>query len=224
MHVITLMKKDIRLIYKRLVPAVIAFLGFMIWFSQLFESAGVVILTVDSFAVLLSMISIIRDDTFKLDQYWCSMGVTRRDVVISRYILSWSMTLVSTIIILTICVSISSFMTFAGLLMPKYLLMTISFWGIFISTLLPCVIIFGAKGLFVLMNGFTVLGVIVYLFANFFGSSLINPIVRAIKPIFLTILNTSAMPTNLAIFAISAIILSYLSYRLSLYLFRKKEF
>jgi len=166
-----------------------------------------------------------REDKFKSLPFALSLPATRREVVLSRYLLSWGLMLylyVSGAILMTVFPGTK--LTAAAVFALQPALISLSFMALFFAVLMPLFVRFGPMGMLVFIVALQVLGVLLLVF-----KSLIS--LRAIKAALLLVpkavsaIQASAGAAAAALGAAALLILlTYASFELSAAVFRKREF
>jgi ABC-2 type transport system permease protein len=109
---------------------------------------------------LLPLIQYTREDKFKASIVNCSLPVTRREIVLSRYVLSWALT-VGLYVAFNIVITVLPIRKAApgALFDVNTILFALSFMTIYLGLLLPLILRFGMVGMFSFLIGLQVFAV-----------------------------------------------------------------
>jgi len=168
------------------------------------------------------------EDKFKAAALTCSLPVTRQAIVTSRYVGGWLVALAGVGIAVAAMVFLSSFgarpLTGSWTTVP---LAVVVVMGIVLALAMPFVLRFGVVGLIVLMVALQVLGMVALLAARMFRGSAILSIESAVRHTVAAVgyLYQTLGPTAFAAVAVATVlVLNVLSYRLSIVIYRSREF
>jgi hypothetical protein len=108
---------------------------------------------------LLPLMQYTREDKFKASIVNCSLPVTRREIVLSRYVLSWALTLGMFFLVMGVIAVLPGrkFPT-ALLFSVDTVLFALAFMTIYLGLLLPLLLRFGMAGMFAFLIGIQVFG------------------------------------------------------------------
>jgi len=174
---------------------------------------------------IMPLILFARDDKFKADAFGLSLPVTRREYIGSRYLLSWALMLFlflagSLLMILVPGGKLTAAMVFN----PRLMLITLAFLTVNFGCLMPLFVRIGQVGLLAFLIGLQVLGVLLMVFRNIGSLAVVKKLFHLI-PDGITAVQSAlglalAFPVLLAVLAL----LTYVSFEISVALFRRKEF
>jgi len=174
---------------------------------------------------ILPLVLFGREDKFKSMAFGLSLPATRREIMIARYLLSWGLML-SIYVIGAFLRTIASGtkLTAAVVFEPRAVLFPLAFIAFFFAVLMPLFIQFGQTGILVFMVLLQVLGILLLAFKSLVS---LRPIKAAVLflPNTISSIQTSA-GTAVAALTVAALLflLTYASFELSMFIFRKKEF
>jgi len=166
-----------------------------------------------------------REDKFKAAAVSCSLPVTRKQVVLSRYVLGWAMMLVVYAVIVLIAAAFPGGKLKTGdILSLNSIFLALAFLTIFFSILMPLLVRYGMVGMFAFLIGLQVLGAVVL----FLSARKILPF--SVKGIIVSIgralasLNAHLGAPGYYLFLVAVLLaLSAASFALSLFLFKRKD-
>jgi ABC-2 type transport system permease protein len=172
---------------------------------------------------LLPLTIYAREDKFKADGFSLSLPMTRRDLILSRYVLSW-------IAMLGMYVSASVLsllipgtkLGVSTVFLPKTILMALFFMTFIFGTLMPLFTRVGMVGLMIFLIALQVLGIFFVVF---------HMVIKDIRTVIMSIvgaINKAQAALGPAGSAAAAVVLmimlTYLSFELSVFLFKRKDF
>lgn len=145
--------------------------GLFIIYSSSLDSTGLIVGFSCFYVTMLPVSNLIREDKFKVSQTICSLPVSRTQIISARYIQAWIIAVVCYIYILILGLIIpGSKIDISHFLDLHTFLNGMCVFGISLSLLLPFVTLVGTVGLFILLIGFQVMGVILLLVARFLSA------------------------------------------------------
>ena len=165
-----------------------------------------------------------REDKFKAMALGCSLPLTRKTIVRSRYLLALGAAVLGIGLAMTLAVlAPTSRLTASALLRPEILLRAFSVTVLLISILLPFTLRFGAFGLILVLASFQVLGIVALTLVKYTRSSsdqrLVGSIVEGIGRLY-----QWAGPSGFYLMLLLFLTLVLLaSYVISLWIFRRRE-
>jgi len=176
----------------------------------------------------LPVMMLVREDKFKAGALVCSLPVTRDAIVASRYLGGWLVALTGVAVAIAAMLALSLFGV-RPLRPPTPMLpaTVVTVVGLAIALMLPMAIRFGMVGVFGLLIGTQLLGVVVLLASAMFDARAVQGIEAAVKAI---VSGSARLRDVLGPAAYSAVlvaavaVLNYASFRLSSLLYRKREF
>jgi len=182
-----------------------------------------------SFAcAFLPVMTLIREDKFKAGALVCSLPVTRDAIVASRYLGGWLLALTGVAVAIAAMLTLSLFGV-NPLRPPTPMLpaTVVTVVGLALAVMLPMVIRFGMVGVFSLLIGAQLLGVVVLLAGAMFDARVVQGIEAAVKAIVSgsARLRDALGPAAYSAVLVAAVaVLNYASFRLSSLLYRRREF
>jgi hypothetical protein len=178
----------------------------------------------------LPVIMAIREDKFRAGALACSLPVTRDAIVASRYLGGWLVALAAVAIAVLAMLGLS-FFGVRPLLPPTPMLPVIvgMVVGISLAAMMPVAIRYGAAGVIGLLVGLQVLGVVVLLAGSLFGVFLpgavgVESAVRAVARGGARLRGAIGSVAFSAVLVAGMLALNYASFRLSSWLYRRREF
>jgi len=174
----------------------------------------------------LPILMIAREDKFKAGALACSLPVTRDAIASSRYVGGWLVALVGA----AIAVGAMAIMSAAGMTelapptfwLPVAVVVTI---GLVVASLLPFTLRFGMSGVLVFLVSAQLAGIVALLVAAMFGGlgGLGTTIRSAVKAV--AWMRDALGPAAFSVAAVVAVLfLNLASYRLSVWIYRRREF
>lgn len=182
-----------------------------------------------SFAcAFLPVMMLIREDKFKAGALVCSLPVTRDAIVASRYLGGWLLALTGVAVAIAAMLTLSLFGV-NPLRPPTPMLpaTVVTVVGLAIALMLPMAIRFGMVGVFAILIGTQLLGVVVLLAGAMFDARVVQGIEAAVKAIVSgsARLRDALGPAAYSAVLVAAVaVLNYASFRLSSLLYRRREF
>lgn len=182
-----------------------------------------------SFAcAFLPVMMLIREDKFKAGALVCSLPVTRDAIVASRYLGGWLLATAAVALAIAAMLTLSLF-GIKPLLPPTPMLpaTVVTVVGLAIAVMMPMAIRFGMVGVFSLLIGAQLLGVVVLMASAVFDVRLVQGIEWAVRAI---VRGSARLRDALGPAAYSAVlvgavaVVNYASFRLSSLLYRRREF
>jgi ABC-type transport system involved in multi-copper enzyme maturation permease subunit len=176
----------------------------------------------------LPVMMLVREDKFKAGALVCSLPVTRDAIVASRYLGGWLVALTGVAVAIAAMLALSLFGV-RPLRPPTPMLpaTVVTVVGLAIALMLPMAIRFGMVGVFGLLIGTQLLGVVVLLASAMFDARAVQGIEAAVKAIVSgsARLRDALGPAAYSAVLVAAVaVLNYASFRLSSLLYRKREF
>ncbi len=172
---------------------------------------------------LLPLTIYAREDKFKAEGFSLSLPVTRRDLILSRYVLSWIVMLAmyGGASVLSLLIP-GTKLSLSTVFLPKTILMALFFMTLIFGMLMPLFTRFGFVGLMIFLVALQVLGIFLVVF---------NMVIKDIRTVIVSIVRAinkaqaAIGPAGSAAAAVVLmIVLTYLSFELSAYWFKRKDF
>jgi ABC-type transport system involved in multi-copper enzyme maturation permease subunit len=164
-----------------------------------------------------------REDKFKSIGLSLSLPATRREIMAGRYLVIW--TVMISLFVLGILVAgllPGKALAFSALVEPRTLLTALITMALCLSFFMPFFVSFGLAGLMVFLIAAQVLGIVTLMLWGRFDliRAVLGSIGKAIAPI-----RSGLGPTGSAgALVFLLLVLNYASFRLSMYLFQRKDF
>jgi hypothetical protein len=218
-----LMLKDFRLHRKFIGGFGIAFMIYLAIFGSRANSPRVIALFGAFMYAMIPLLIFTREDKFKTAAFNLSLPATRKEFLRARYVLGWLMMLIlyAGTSLLTIAIP-GAKLGFAAVFQVKTVLLVFFFMAIFFGLLMPLVVAYGWTGMIVFLVFTQVLGIVFLFLANLFRPA-IRTAIGAIGA-FLGSAKAVLGPAGSAAMLLAVLLLfSYGSFRLSLYLYQRKE-
>jgi hypothetical protein len=176
----------------------------------------------------LPVMMLVREDKFRAGALACSLPVTRGAVVASRYFGGWLVALAAVAVAILAMLALSLFGV-RPLLPPTPALpvTVVTVVGIALAVMMPVAIRFGAAGVIGLLVALQVLGVVVLLTSAVLGVPAVQGIASAVRGVARRgmWLRGAIGPVAFSAVLVAALIaLTYASFRLSSWLYRRREF
>jgi hypothetical protein len=167
-----------------------------------------------------------REDKFKTAPLTCSLPVTRDAVVQARYVGGWILALGGALAVLTACYGA----TLAGLAHPSGswaggFLIAFLIVGLFMAGLVPFTMRFGFAGLIGFLVAAQVLGIVLFLSAALLGAhGSVGTVIRGAVGAVQSLRETFGPPGLAALLAAATIVLNGVSFILSRWICRRRNF
>jgi len=172
----------------------------------------------------------VREDKFRATGWGCTLPVTRRELVLARFIESWIMVLVALAGALSLTALLpGSAVSPHAVLQPTSLLICATVVTLVLALMQPFTIRFGFLGVMILVIGMQVLGVVVLTIATATrpkGGGSGRPILDALSSLGDRILavREALSPAGFALaVVVSLVALNWAGYRLAVFMFRRRE-
>jgi ABC-2 type transport system permease protein len=200
-----------------------AYVLYMAIFGSRISSSGVMGGFGPLLYALLPLTIYAREDKFKADVFSLSLPVTRRHLILSRYVMAWITMLLMYGIASVLSVLIpGTKLSLSTIFLPKTVLMALFFMTLIFGTLMPLFTRFGFVGLMIFLVALQVLGIFLVVF---------NMVIKDIRTVIVSIVGSvnkaqaAVGPAGSAAAAVVLmIILTYISFELSVYLFKRRDF
>jgi ABC-2 type transport system permease protein len=215
--------KDFLLHKKFLIGFGPAYVLYMAFFGSRISGSGVSAGFGPLLYALLPLTLFAREDKFKAEAFSLSLPVTRRDLILSRYVMGWISMLVmyGSASVLSVLIP-GTKLAISTVFLPKTVLMALAFMTLIFGTLMPLFTRFGFVGLMIFLVALQVLGIFFIVF---------NVIIKDIRVLIINIIGAvnkaqaAIGPAGSAAAAVVLmILLTYLSFELSVFLFKRRDF
>jgi len=207
------------------------FSAFQVYLATQVSSARVWLVFASIYASFLAVTLFIREDKFGATGWACTLPVTRRELVLARFIEAWLMVLVALGAMTLLAVVVpGSVVSPADLLQPSTLLISATIVTLVLSLMQPFTIRFGFLGVMIFLIGMQVLGVVLLtalMALRRSGSVTGRPIADAISTFGsgLAFVREALSPTPFVLLVLAALLLTnWLGYSSAIFLFRRREF
>jgi ABC-type transport system involved in multi-copper enzyme maturation permease subunit len=172
---------------------------------------------------LLPLTIYAREDKFKAEGFSLSLPMTRRDLILSRYIMAWitMLAMYGSASVLSVLIPGTKLST-STIFLPKTVLMALFFMTLIFGMLMPLFTRFGMVGLMVFLIAMQVLGIFFVVF---------NMVIKDIRTVIMSTVGAinkvqaAIGPAGSAAAAVILMIMfTYLSFELSVFVFKRKDF
>jgi ABC-type transport system involved in multi-copper enzyme maturation permease subunit len=199
--------------------------AWMGYFGSRMGSLRVSIFLSTFLSCIIPLMIFTREDKFKAASVSCSLPVTRKQIVLSRYILSWALMLIVYALIVLIAVVIPGGKVKAGdLLSTNAIFLALALLALFFSILMPLLVRFGMVGMFVFLIGMQVLGaVLLFLAARKILPFSLKDILASIGRALASLNAHLGGPGYYLVLFGAMLVLSAASFSLSVFLFQRKD-
>jgi len=175
---------------------------------------------------LLPLIQYTREDKFKAGVLNCSLPVTRQETVLSRYILTWAMTIVMyTLIMAVIMVLPGRKFGPDAVFNINTVLFALAFMTLYLGFLLPLILRFGLAGMFAFLIVLQLFGVATLLLDRYkvahFRLSSLAPLV---KKGLLDLRASLGTPAYDSLLVVLMVLLTLASFSFAVFLYKRKDF
>lgn len=164
-----------------------------------------------------------REDKVRAMALSCSLPVTRRTIVRARYALGVALVVPGVLALLGIAALVPSAVGAGDLFRPSLLLLAYGLALLVLALMFPLTLRLGAVGILVLLASFQVLGVVLLTLAQLTHSDADKRIVGAVARFFTETAATLGGPVFDVLVVASLAAMLALSYRLSVFLFERKD-
>ena len=221
-----LIRKDLILNKKFLLVFGFLYVVYMGYLGSRVSSPREVVIFSTLLCALLPLIQYTREDKFKTSVLNSSLPVTRRQIVLSRYVLSWAVTLIMyALIIAALAVIPGGKVSAAALLNFNTTLFALAFMTLYLGLLLPPLLRFGMVGMLVFLIGIQVLAIPILVLERHkvvnFG---LRDLAPSIKSALFSLQTHLGQSGYLALIIVLLILLNTASFFWSVFLFKRKDF
>lgn len=222
--------RDWRLNRRTLLFSFAFFFAFQIYSVMRFNSDRAWLVFAAIYASFLALIPIIIEDTSRATAWTCTLPVSRTDVVRARFLAAWALAggaLVATALLPLVVPG--STVEMALILQPGTLLMVATAVTLVIALMQPFTIRFGMLGVMIFLIGAQVLGAVLFAVVvglNRSGGGGRDPIRLGFSMIGAPVVavQQAVPPAVFVLLVLAALgLLNWLGYRLSLFLFRRRD-
>jgi hypothetical protein len=220
---VELILKDFHLHKKFVVGYGIIFAIYMAIFHSRANNPGAVPIFGAFLYAIIPLLVFTREDKFKAAAFNLSLPVTRKEFLQARFVSGWLVMLVlyAGTSLLTVAVP-GTKLGFSAIFQAKVVLTVLFFMAIVFGLLMTLVVAFGWTGMLVFLVFLQVLGIVLILLVNLFRPALRTAIQGT--GAFLGSVQSGLGPVGSAIALLVVLLLfSYGSFRLSLYLYQRKD-
>lgn len=218
-----LILKDFRLHRKFVVGYGIACAVYLAIFHSRVNSPGAVSFFGAFLYAMIPLLIFTREDKFKAAPFNLSLPVTRKEFLQARYVLGWMMMLALYAGTSLLAIAIPG--TKVGpsaIFQAKTVLLVLFLMTVFFGLLMSLVVAYGWTGMMVFLVFIQVLGIVFLFLANLFRPA-VGAAIRAIGG-FLESVRSGLGPVGSVIALLAVLLLfSYGSFRLCLYLYKRKD-
>lgn len=191
--------------------SIVFILAFYVLYAFMMDSTSFITGMIVLLCTMLAITSFSYDDLAKWDKYALSLPITRKDMILSKYILAFILSVLGVVIAFAASMIVSKLKTpvaIEDLLLASYVVFAIAL--IFISILLPLIYKFGVeKSRLFIMLVFGVPAALFFLLASL--------------PLGLQLPTESQLMLLLKISPVIIIILQFISFTISLNIFKNKD-
>jgi len=223
---LNVIKKDLIMNRTALVSNLFIMTAFLVFMSSWEEGAstGTFAFFAGIMMAFLPVIIVTREDKFKAMALGCSLPVTRETIVRARYLLAVSSSVLGILLALTVGSFVpTSQLGAAELFRPGVILHALSVTTLVIAILLPFTLRFGALGLIMVLASFQVLGILALTLVKATRSSADKRLVGSIVQVVSDLHAWAGGGFYFILVALLGVVL-WVSYALSVRVFRKREF
>ena len=221
------MKKDLILNRTALVSNLVIMTGFLVFMSSWEEGAstGAFAFFAGIMMAFVPIMIVTREDKFKAMALGCSLPVTRETIVRARFLLAVGSSVLGIFLALTLgALAPTSQMGVSELFRPAVVFHALSVTTLVVAILLPFTLRFGALGLIMVLASFQVLGIVALTMVKSTQSSadkrFVDSIIQTVSDLYAW---AGAGGFYLLLLAFLGLVL-WVSYAVSVWIFRKREF
>ncbi len=214
-----LILKDLVLHKKFLAVISLLWIAYMGFFGSRIHSARTFFLFSMVMSSMIPFMIFTREEKSKALAVTCSLPVSRRQIVLARYVLCWLLTLAIEVLMTgAVLLFPGSKQESSDLLKPNMFIFALAMMTAILSILMPLLIRFGMAAIFVVLIGAQVLGIIVLSFRLF-----LKNIFVAVKSVVAFLSAGAGDPGRLMLFLIVICLVNLASIKCSELLFRRKD-
>ena len=218
-----LILKDLVLHKKFLAVISLLFIAQMGFFGSGINSPRIFFLFSMIMSGMIPVMIFTREDKFKALSMTCSLPVSRRQIVLARYVLGWLLTLTIEVLMAgAVLLFPGSKLGLSDLLNLNMFVFVLAMMTAILSILMPLLIRFGIAGIFVILIGAQVLGIIVLSF-RFPLKNILVAMIAAVKSAFAFLSAGVGDPGRLALVLGMICLVNLASIKCSECLFRRKD-
>jgi hypothetical protein len=218
-----LILKDLVLHKKFLAVISLLYIAYMGIFGSRINSPRIFFLFSMIMSGIIPVLIFTREDKFKALSMTCSLPVSRRQIVLARYVLGWLLTLIIEVLMAgAVLLFPGSKLGPSDLLNLNMFVFALAMMTAILSILMPLLIRFGIAGIFVVAIGAQVLGIIVLSF-RFKWENILVALIAAMKSVFAFLSAGVDDPGRLALVLAMICLVNLASIKCSEFLFRRKD-
>jgi hypothetical protein len=224
-----LLRRDLILHRRALLPAVLVFAAFQVYFVIVANHATLWLVFTCIWMTFLTVVPLNRDDKFGTLAWSCTLPVSRADLVRGYYVTAWA--LVAGMFVVALCLAAfvpGSKLSGLMLLDPDRLLLAAGITTFILALLLPFTIRFGFMGVLMLLVVLQIIGAAMFVVAKTTGSmdaveGGIGAAFRALASGVAALRETLPLTVFQLVMLLALVLVNWASFRISLALFRRRE-
>jgi ABC-type transport system involved in multi-copper enzyme maturation permease subunit len=224
-----LLRRDFILHRYAILPAALIFTGFEGYFISVIDHPKLWLVFTCVYMAFLTVVPISREDKYRTLAWSCSLPVSRADVVRSRFLTSWALVAVLSIVALGLAVLLpTSKVSAAMLLNSDSLLLLACVTTTVLALLLPFTIRFGFMGVLMMLVIVQILGAATFVVAKTLGGmdtveGGVASVFRGLGDGFAWLRMTLTAPAYHLVLLCTLILVNWVSYRFALSQFRRRD-
>jgi ABC-type transport system involved in multi-copper enzyme maturation permease subunit len=224
-----LLRRDAILHWRSMLPAVLFFTAFQGYFVMVVNQPKMWLVLACVYATFLTAIPINRDDKMGTVAWSCTLPVTRADVVRGRYLTAWALV----VSLFAVNFALAAFLPGSRLDLPDYLapdrlLLVAGVCTFILAWLIPFTIQFGFMGVMLMLVVLQIAGALLFVVAKLTGGQ--NTVEGGIASFFgglsdglVALRETLSAPLFQLAMLAAMLLVNWVSYRISVALFRRRE-
>jgi len=223
---LNLIRKDLILSKRFLLIFGLLYLGYMGYLGSRVGHPREIIVITTLMCGLLPLIQYTREDKFKAGVLNCSLPVTRREIVLSRYILSWVLTLVLYVLVMGVIALLPGrkFAT-SAMFSLNTVLFALAFMTLYLGLLLPLILRFGLAGMFAFLIVLQVFGIATLLLDRYKVAHLrLSSLAVVVKKGLLDLHASLGTPVYDSLLVVLMVLLTLASFSFAMFLYKRKDF
>jgi hypothetical protein len=219
-----LMLKDLRLHKKFILGFGLAYIAYLAIFSSRANNPGVISVFGAFLYSIIPLLVFSREDKFKAAAFNLSLPVNRKEFLLARYLSGWLLMLALYMgtSLLTISVP-GTKLGPSAVFQVKTLLTVLAFMGILFAALMPFVVAYGWTGLIAFLVFLQVLGIILMLLITA-SRPVLTAVITGVKQAVAAAQSALGPGGFAAALIVLLVLLNLGSFKVSVFLFNRKEF
>jgi ABC-2 type transport system permease protein len=222
---LNLILKDLILNKKFLLWVGLSFIIYMGFFGSRIDNPKIDTLFITFLGFIVPVMIFSREDKFKATPLSCSLPTTRRQIILARYILGWTLMLVFCVLgTMAILVAPGHKLGPSNFLNVRIIFLALAFMTLYFAVLMPLLIRFGIVGFFVFLISLQLLAFITqFLVWEKVLKLDLKALIAWIRNFFISLNSHLGTAGYYAFLVILMVLLSVASFACSVFIFKRKD-